>query len=100
MRDLRDLRLIAKAKLDLGCHDDFHGVGSAFTEAFNAEVVVDLIDEIEHLRRKVWNPPCYHTTLVHACEDCELYDEMTRHETHKERADRLAEELKALRETK
>lgn len=99
MMDLRKLRGIAKAKLDLGCHDDFHSVGSKFTEAFRAQVVIDLIDEIERLRRKVWEPGCGHHTMVHACADCEAYDEMTRHESVTEQNERLKKEISELRGT-
>lgn len=97
MKDLRILRGIAKAKLNLGCHDDFHGIGSAFDDAFDAQVAIDLIDEIESLRRKLWDPSCCHTELVHGCEDCEAFDKLTRHESDRERADRLAKELAELR---
>jgi hypothetical protein len=51
MIDLGDLKDKAQASKDLGCHDDFHGVHSAFRRAASADTVLALIRRIEELEK-------------------------------------------------
>jgi len=47
--DLPDLKAKAQAAVELGCHDDFHGIRSAYRKVSNATTILILIDALEEL---------------------------------------------------